>query len=234
MIKTNNKMKRMSIMEEKEKKRLFVDIDGTLAEWRKISLEIESEEDRFEVMSKMNEILLKPGYFTTLKPHENVIEAVFLLSKKYEVFVISCVIPKDGEPNPVSEKNDWLDHHVSFVDEDHRIFVPDGENKMNYIPGGIRIGDALLDDYSKNLKDASRAGMTGIKLLNNVNENKGAWYGPGVSMDYLPENIAKGIELVMENKELVRHEAPKKTTDAFLSIDKNTDIDSIDFEKDLF
>lgn len=233
MIQENNKLKRISERLDK-KKRLFVDIDGTMAEWRKITLVIESEEDRFDVMQKLNDILLTPGYFATLKPQENVIQAIELLSDTYEVFGLSCYMKKEGVPNPKSEKNEWMDKHTPFIDKDHRIFVPDGEDKMLYIPGGIQIGDSLLDDYSKNLKDASRAGMIAIKLLNDVNGSKGEWYGPCVSMEYSAAKIASGIKAVVEREELVRHTAPKKAESSILTVDRNTDLNEIDFERDIF
>ena len=220
-------------MNTTQKKRLFVDMDGTLAEWRKISLKIESDEDRSDVLKKMNDILLTPGYFATLKPYENVVEAVWKLSEKYEVFVVSCVINKNSEQNPETEKNEWLDHFAFFIDKNHRIFVPDGENKMNYIPGGIKKGDALLDDFTKNLTEAVQSGMIGIKLLNDVNEKKGSWAGPAVSKDYSAKDIAKGIESVMDENICVRHKSPQKMS-PILTVSKDTDVDSIDFENDLF
>ena len=50
-------------MKEQQKPRLFVDMDGTLAEWRKIVLKIECEEDRAIVLQKLKKFLTFVNYY---------------------------------------------------------------------------------------------------------------------------------------------------------------------------
>lgn len=76
------------------KKRLYVDMDGTLAVFNN---QIESEE-----------VLFQKGYYRNLPPQKNVIEAVRILATKepdMEVFILSAVLPT---PYAQREKIEWL------------------------------------------------------------------------------------------------------------------------------
>lgn len=121
----------------KNDKRLFVDMDGTLAEFKPV--------DEMET-------LYEKGYFAELKPQENVlggIKAFITEHSDIEVYVLSSVL-YDSE-YALSEKIEWLDRYLPEIDETHRIFVPCGEDKAAYVPDGIDGDDILLDDYSANL-----------------------------------------------------------------------------------
>ncbi len=215
------------------KPRLFIDMDGTLAEWRNIALKIETDEDRFKVLSVLNEILLTPGYYSSLKPHENMIEAVKILSKQYDIYILSCAIEKDGIPSPETEKMEWLDNYLPEIPVKNRIFVPDGKNKADYIPEGIKQGDYLLDDYTKNLKDFENAGGKGIKVCNYVNGSKGKWTGSAVSISYEPEAIAAAVNSVVKDGLTIRQAPPEKITEPMAVVgaesDAKTIFDGFDF-----
>ena len=210
-------------METKDKPRLFVDMDGTLAEWRPISLLIENDEDRWDILNKLNELLLTPGYYKTLEPNRNIVDAIKILCKKYDIYILSCVIEKEEIPNPISEKSEWLDKYLPEINKDHRIFVPDGHNKAHYIPEGIRKTDYLLDDYTKNLLEFKEAGGIGIKFNNNVNGRYGKWNLSSVSINKSPEDISGDINKIISEGKIIKHTPPDKISDN-LYIDRDTDI----------
>lgn len=209
-----------------DKPRLFIDMDGTLAEWRNITLNITSDEEREYILSVLNEILLTPGYYSSLKPHEEMVEAVKILSKEYDVYILSCAIEKKGIPSPVTEKEEWLDKYMPDIKKDHRIFVPDGKNKADYIPGGIRPNDFLLDDYTKNLKAFEKSGGCGIKVNNYVNGNNGRWTGSSVSISYAAEEIAQAVHNIV-TEGLIVNQAPPEKNRAKLEIDKSSNVQDI-------
>ena len=165
------------------KHRVFIDMDGTLAEYR-------STEDWND--------LYQENYFLTLAPNVAVCEAVRdLLEGKWgeevEVFILSAYLV--DSPYALKEKNAWLD--VFFgpdsIDAAHRVFVPCGENKADHVPGGIRPDDILLDDYTKNLAEWEAAGGRGLKLLNGINATKGTWRSARVSMRRNARSLASVI-----------------------------------------
>lgn len=202
------------------KPRLFVDMDGTLAEWRNIKIVIEREEDATheEVLRRLDNVLYSPRYYFHLRPQLNVVNAVrkIINDGEIEVFVLSCVKKDAYGQSPLADKNAWLDKYLPEIDASHRIFVPDGENKTLYIPGGIQPSDGLLDDYSKNLREWSaakaNAASLAIKLCNPVNSSKGTWMGSRVSYQLSPETIAAGVSGVVfsEGLQEVRHIEPDK------------------------
>ncbi|MCF0150298.1 MAG: hypothetical protein HUJ80_02700, partial [Firmicutes bacterium] len=77
------------------KRRIFIDMDGVLCE--------------FKEGSTMDE-LQTPGYFYGLLPRPAMLEALnYLLDQDAaEVFVLSSVLPAI-ETAAIREKNDWLD-----------------------------------------------------------------------------------------------------------------------------
>lgn len=159
-----------------EKVRLFIDMDGTLAEFKSIdALEQLYEED----------------YFLSLKPLENVVQAVKILIKEHpelEVCILSAFLT--DSPFALQEKNKWLDTYLPEVDEAHRIFTPCGQDKKNYID--IREQDVLLDDYTHNLT-LWQPPARGIKLLNGINHTKGSWKGACIQYDKEAEGLVKDI-----------------------------------------
>ena len=142
------------------KKRVFIDMDGVLAEWLESSIE--------EVTSK--------GYFKNLPVIENVVEAVNLLIKReeFEIFILSSVFNDD---HSISEKQVWLNNNgLTTISAKNRLFVPYGMTKSLYISKmmGLREDDVLLDDFTYNLKEWHG---TGIKMLNGINGTNGTWNG---------------------------------------------------------
>ena len=179
----------MEAQGKREKRRLYVDMDGTLTE--------------FLPQSSMAPLYVK-GYFQNLPPHREVIEAVRMLHRKneIEVFILSAYLV-DSE-YALAEKNAWVDRYLPEIDAAHRLFVPNGSDKRACI-GDIRPDDALLDDYTKNLLrwQPSRA----IKLINAINNTKGTWTGPLVRYDRaaseLVSDILQAMQVEMHRTELL-------------------------------
>lgn len=143
-----------------EKQRLFVDMDGTLAVFRKV--------DELET-------LYEKGYFLNLAPQKNVLAAVRELIVNHpeiEVNILSAYLT--DSQYALQEKNEWLDKFLPEIKRDHRVFVPCGTDKKEGIRGGVRGNDFLLDDYTKNLKEWQPPAR-GIKLLNGINHSRGTW-----------------------------------------------------------
>lgn len=179
----------------REKQRLFVDMDGTLAE--------------FKVVDTL-EKLYEKDYFLNLKPNENVIEAVRWLvdEENIEVYVLSAVL--SDSKYALDEKNKWLDKYLPEIKMENRIFPPCGKDKKDYLPDGIRTDDVLLDDYTKNLQ-AWEPPAKGIKCLNGINNTKGTWQGSRIQLDKMAYEINQEIISVMKiQKEQVKIKGKSK------------------------
>lgn len=167
-----------------ESNRLFVDMDGTLAKFRQVA----ALEELYEC-----------DYFANLPPQQNVVDAVRLLictAPTTEVFIFSSVL--FDSRFAMEEKNGWLDQYLPELDEGHRIFLPCGESKASYVPERLREGDCLLDDYTKNLVDWSRAGGRGVKLLNGINHTRGSWSGLLLHYDRSPAQLSTDLQEMAE------------------------------------
>ncbi len=172
-------------------KRLYVDMDGTLAEFKEV-----------DTLEKLYE----EGYFLNLKPQMNVIDAVRKLiehNQDVEVFIMSSVL--SDSRYALNEKNEWLNKYLPEIDEEHRIFPPCGDDKKYYIPGEMDHNNYLLDDYTKNLAQWEPP-CIGIKLLNGINHTHGTWQGAKVSMELSPEELVQAIRETMELPELSKEQ----------------------------
>ena len=164
-----------------EKKRLFVDMDGTLTVF---------------IPQEGIGPLYEKGYFLNLPPHENVIEAIRYIIKKHpeiEVNVLSAVLT--DSKYALAEKNAWLDKYLPEIDAKHRIFSPNGNDKKAFITG-FKENDVLLDDYTPNLLKWIPA--RGIKLLNEINHTKGTWQHDRIRYDREPVDLANEIVSIIK------------------------------------
>lgn len=59
------------------------------------------------------------GFFRTLQPVPGAIESMRLLQDEFEVFVVSAA---QQFPQCLTEKNEWLDEYMPFIDWKYRIF----------------------------------------------------------------------------------------------------------------
>lgn len=167
-------------------KRLFVDMDGTLAEFRQI--------DTLET-------LYEKGYFANLQPQMAVVEAVKIIIREYpdiEVNILSAVLTDSSYA--LQEKNEWLDRYLPEIDAAHRLFPPCGSDKKEYISDGITQDDFLLDDYTVNL-NTWEPPARGIKLMNGINGTKGTWKRAMISWDRVPETMAEELVRIIREEE---------------------------------
>ncbi len=175
------------------KTRLFVDMDGTVAEFKSV--------DTLERLYEKN-------YFMNLKPNQNVIDAIKLfrqLNPEVEVHILSAVLT--DSKYALAEKNAWLDKYMPWIDGQNRIFVPCGSDKGAAIRGGITEKDYLLDDYTINLNSWDPPAK-GIKLYNSINGTKGTWKKNRISHLRAPGDIAKCIKKIMDG-ELIQDIPPQ-------------------------
>ena len=141
-------------------KRVFVDMDGVLCEYR-----AESTVDDME----------KSGYFYGLSPRKDMVDAINYLieSKETDVYVLSAVLPQI-ENQAKAEKNAWLNEHLPAIDREHRIFTLCGMDKVAAIKD-FSGNDVLFDDYSANLQKWYEAGGQAVKIINEVNGKNGTF-----------------------------------------------------------
>lgn len=161
-------------------RRLFIDMDGTLAVFTPVT-ELET--------------LYEKGYFANLEPHVNVIEGIrqFMAENKdVETYVMSSYLADSRYA--LAEKQEWLDRYLPEIDRQHRIFPPCGDDKADFVPGGIRESDILLDDYSENLKQWEPPGI-GLKLMNGINGTKGSWQGKKIIYDLAPDKFSSELSI---------------------------------------
>lgn len=163
----------------KIKCRLFVDMDGTINYFNNNIDSLDS------IFSK--------GYFSNLRPRNQIIEAIKEYSKHdSEIYVIANVI---DSPYVINEKNEWLDKYLPELDQQHRIFVPYGKNKTDYIQGNITKMDFLIDDSEANLIEWNKQGST-IKLVNELNDRESTWSGESIYYNAPSRAIAFSIRSI--------------------------------------
>ena len=165
-----------------DRQRLFVDMDGTLAEVKTV--------DTLET-------LYEKDYFINLKPNENVLGAIkqLIADNDFDVYILSAYLTDSRYA--LEEKNAWLDKYLPELPQEKRLFVPCGTDKSVAVPGLIRPDDYLLDDYTKNLSEWEPPAK-GIKLINGINHTNGTWQGDKIQFTHAPEELSSMISDVMK------------------------------------
>lgn len=155
-----------------QRKRLFVDLDGTAVKWRNVTLE--------EVTA--------PGFFLSGEPVENVCQAVGNLVKysELEICILSAVFDDD---HSVDEKKAWVKEHIPEIPEKNMFFPRYGEPKGAAL-GCITKDDFLLDDNSDVLR---KWDGTGVKIYTPVNGNHGTWHGYSVNANMTADILEKQL-----------------------------------------
>lgn len=156
-----------------ERPRLFVDMDGTLAEFDP---------------TKTIEDLYQPGYFQNLKPNINVVRGIknLLERKQSDVYILSAYL--SDSKYALREKKEWIKRYIPELKPERLIFLPCGRDKAQHIRdkfylNSLRRTDILLDDHSPNLLAWELAGGRGIKLINSINGRGEKWTGERISYE---------------------------------------------------
>lgn len=181
-----SKLKNLTEFEKRQSaKRLFIDMDGTLAEFHPVDT---------------METLYEQGYFAQLAPHENVVNGIKTFMRENpdaEVFILSSVLT--DSPYAQAEKNAWLDRYLPEIGMDNRIFASCGSAKNEFVPGGVWENDVLLDDYSKNLHEWPGKAL---KLMNGINGTKGSFQGEKISAEMPVAEFAARLASFCEGEEI--------------------------------
>lgn len=161
--------------------RVFVDMDGTLAE--------------FKSVSKIEE-LFEEGYFLNLKPLDNMVTAIRELNQNpnYNIYILSSVLEQSKYAH--HEKMEWLGSYIPEITPNQVIFSVCGQNKTDFVPNGIKSTDILLDDYNLNLNEWMQEGGKPIKVLNGINNTHRNWKLATVHFKSDPSDITHSIKKI--------------------------------------
>lgn len=149
------------------KKRLFLDMDGTIAMFN-------SKRNALERFDK------EKGFFSSLKPfvNVNVINEMIINNNNVEIFIISA------SPNEQADidKLTWLNTYLPNLSKENICFCRLGQNKAKVIKEQLNIdidnNCYLLDDYTKNLIEWNNSKGIGIKRLTSLADNsRKLWKG---------------------------------------------------------
>lgn len=199
-------------MNIENKKRLFVDLDGTLAVFKPV--------DTLEV-------LYEKKYFLNLQPQQTVVDAIKYIMKKHpeiEVNILSAVL--SDSKYALEEKNNWIDRYLPEITSEHRLFPLCGESKRDFIDGGISASDFLLDDYTVNLNEWEPPAR-GIKLMNGINGTKGTWKSEKISVERSGIDMAEKIINIMNGEEHLMDKGPMKTEKLYMGENIQYDADTL-------
>ena len=117
------------------KKRVFVDMDNVLVDFRS-ALELQSKETLRQYEGRLDEI---PGLFGQMEPMPGAIEAVRELAKHYDLFILSTA--PWNNPSAWSDKVAWVTRYVDDVFH-KKMVITHCKNLCQ--------GDYLIDDRGKN------------------------------------------------------------------------------------
>ena len=144
-------------------KKIFLDLDGTLA--------------KFNVPNALKRFEIEKGFFARLGAYKN-IDKINEMAKTGNVYIISA------SPNMYADldKKNWVRKYLPNVKEKNILLCRNGQNKAKFIESKLEIKIDkecyLLDDYTKNLIEWENAGGTGIKRITSVADNsRGLWKG---------------------------------------------------------
>lgn len=176
------------------KNNLFVDMDGTIAHWRRPD---EKYVDyKGDVKYFHQEDIYDKGYFYVLPPEQNVVDAVKQLIREdngLDVYILSAV--DKNSCTALSDKTLWLKEYLPEIPKEKCVFLPCGTKKVDYLNLELTDCNILLDDYTKNLQEftTGKVNNLGIKILNGINDSHGSWKGDRTSGLQNPEKIVEDI-----------------------------------------
>ncbi len=159
---------------------IYFDMDGTLVVWD---------------YSAHIDTVMSPGYFSSLQPITNMVEAVqHLMSMGCHVRILSKVILGT---TAVEDKNAWLNRHLPDIADDDRHFVPYTATKSSGINPMLPF--SVLVDDSTHFGLEGWTGV-GIKVDNGINNSRRSWDGYTVSTQSKPLIIANTISAIASHE----------------------------------
>ena len=117
------------------KKRIFFDMDGVLVDFQS-GVDKLSEEVKEEYKGRIDEV---PGIFSLMQPIPGALEAVQLLAKNYDVYILTT--SPWNNPTAASDKVEWVKKHMNGILHKRGVISHHKE---------LCIGDYLIDDNAKN------------------------------------------------------------------------------------
>lgn len=117
------------------KKRIFFDMDGVLVNFES-GIERLSDEVKEQYKGRLDEV---PGIFALMDPIPGAREAVRLLAKYYDVYILST--SPWNNPTAASDKIEWVKKHMNEIFHKRVILTHHKE---------LCQGDYLIDDRGKN------------------------------------------------------------------------------------
>ena len=117
------------------KKRIFFDMDGVLVDFQS-GVDKLSEEVKEEYKGRIDEV---PGIFSLMQPIPGALEAVQLLAKNYDVYILTT--SPWNNPTAASDKVEWVKKHMNGIFHKRVVISLHKE---------LCIGDYLIDDNAKN------------------------------------------------------------------------------------
>ena len=91
------------------KKRIFFDMDGVLVDFQS-GVDKLSEEVKEEYKGRIDEV---PGIFSLMQPIPGALEAVQLLAKNYDVYILTT--SPWNNPTAASDKVEWVKKHMNGI-----------------------------------------------------------------------------------------------------------------------
>ena len=133
----NELSKEKTDREEVPLKRVYVDMDGVLADFESGLAKVDDEVKK-EYLGRFDEI---PGLFSLMEPMPGAIDAMHRIQKdgRYELYILSTA--PWNNPSAWSDKLLWIQKHLDDVFH-KRIIITHCKNLLK--------GDYLIDDRSKN------------------------------------------------------------------------------------
>ncbi len=202
IIRSSHNVQTFALSADDAPARYFIDMDGTLAQFH-------ADEHCLERMTE-------PGFFENLPPYEKAIAKLkdYMKAHPESEFYVLSGLTADA-PDCREQKNRWLDKYFPEIDQAHRIYTENGDDKSLYIPGGVHAKDILIDDYNKNLEDWQAAGGQSVKFVNHVNDRglRGKlWEGERIRYDQtgdIPKTLGR-LSAPKSSKDMLRDNLQKK------------------------
>lgn len=156
----------MRNIKRENRKIVFIDMDGVLANFDKAIDEMGSIE-----------VMYKPNFFRGLEPMESGLDETVkgIERQGYTVKILSkACVPKHDLRfiGQMADKVNWLKEHLPSLDELNIIIQGSDESKGSIIDMYKDHDCILIDDYSKNLAEWSMAGGKGIKKAKRIKNGR--------------------------------------------------------------